>query len=225
MNWRLSRLDRFTLVSNSDAHSPAKLMREANIFDTDLSYPAVREALRADRNQRTFQGTIEFFPEEGKYHYDGHRACGLRTTPEETREYNGMCPECGRKIVVGVLHRVENLADRPAKIKRLHAKPYTCLIPLQEILSEIMAVGVGSKKVQNEYLRILSILGNEFTVLTLVSVAEIEHAVHSELAEAVRRVRDGAVHIAPGYDGEYGKTRIFEPGERSMASGQMGLFL
>lgn len=225
MNWRLSRLDRFTLVSNSDAHSPAKLMREANIFDTDLSYPAVREALRADRNQRTFQGTIEFFPEEGKYHYDGHRACGLRTTPEETREYNGMCPECGRKIVVGVLHRVENLADRPAKIKRLHAKPYTCLIPLQEILSEIMAVGVGSKKVQNEYLRILSILGNEFTVLTLVSIAEIEHAVHSKLAEAVRRVRDGAVHIAPGYDGEYGKTRIFEPGERAIASGQMGLFL
>jgi PHP family Zn ribbon phosphoesterase len=120
---------------------------------------------------------------------------------------------------------VEKLADRPENIKRLHAKSYTNLIPLQEVLSEIMNVGVGSKKVQKEYLRILSILGNEFTVLSLVSIAEIEHAVHPELAEAIRRIRDGSVHIAPGYDGEYGKINIFERGERSFVPRQIGLFL
>lgn len=224
MNWRLSHLDRFTLVSNSDAHSLPKLMREANIFNTDLSYGAVRQALRADRNHNTFLGTVEFFPEEGKYHYDGHRACGLRTTPEETQKTQGLCPSCGRKLVIGVLHRVEELSNRGPDIRRLNAKPYTSLIPLQEILSEILNVGVGSKRVQREYERTLSILGNEFTVLTLATIAEIEDALSPELAEAIRRVRNGKVHIAPGYDGEYGKTEIFNQEERQRLSAQMGLF-
>ena len=224
MNWRLSNLDRFTLISNSDAHSPAKLMREANIFDTDLSYPAVRESLRADRNRKTFLGTIEFFPEEGKYHYDGHRSCGLRSTPEQTRDYNGLCPKCGRKIVVGVLHRVEELSDRPKDHKPPAAKPFQSLVPLQEIIAEVFNVGVGSKRVQKEYMRTLSALGNEYTVLTATPVTGIAQAISNELAEAVRRVREGKVHIDPGYDGEYGKIKIFEPEERTLASGQMGLF-
>lgn len=214
MNWRLSGLDRFTLISNSDAHSPAKLMREANLFDTDLSYPAVREALRADRNSKTFLGTMEFFPEEGKYHYDGHRSCGLRSTPEQTRGCNGLCPKCGRKIVVGVLHRVEELSDRPKDHKPQTAKPFQSLVPLQEIIAEVFNVGVGSKRVQREYMRTLTALGNEYTVLTATPVTGIAQEVSNELAEAVRRVREGKVHIDPGYDGEYGKIRIFEPSER-----------
>ena len=224
MNWRLSSLDRFTLVSNSDAHSPARIMREANIFDCDLTYPAVRDALWSGRNRRSFQGTIEFFPEEGKYHYDGHRACGLSAAPEETRAYGGVCPRCGRRLVVGVLHRVEELADRPPGVRSIHARPYRSLVPLEEILGQILGVGPGSKRVRREYLRILSLLGNEFTVLALTPPAEIAQAVSADLARAVEGLRRGRVRVVPGYDGAYGRIIVWEPGERDAAPAQMGLF-
>ncbi len=210
MNRRLSHLDRLTLVSNSDAHSPARLMREANLLNMELSYPALREALRADRKNKGFLGTIEYFPEEGKYHCDGHRACGIRTTPAETRKHNGRCPTCGKKIVVGVLHRLEALADRAAIDAPSFGKRTLHLVPLQEVLSEVLGVGVSSKRVQQAYLRVLSVLGDEFTVLTEAPLEAIEATQSPRLAEAIRRVRQGQLHISPGYDGVYGSVRIFD---------------
>jgi DNA helicase-2/ATP-dependent DNA helicase PcrA len=210
MNHRLSQLDRLTLVSNSDAHSLSKLMREANLFDTALTYPAVREALRADSNERTFLGTIEFFPQEGKYHYDGHRVCRLRIRPSETVRHEGRCPKCGRNMVTGVLHRVQDLADRPEEAMPASAKPFQSLIPLQEILAEVFQVGAGSKKVQRAYRHILSVLGDEYTVLVETSIGDLKEAVSPVLAEAIRRVRQGEVQVSPGYDGVYGEVTILD---------------
>jgi PHP family Zn ribbon phosphoesterase len=144
MNWRLSALDRITLVSNSDAHSAAKLGREANIFDTEISYPAMMASLKT---RKGFLGTIEFFPEEGKYHYDGHRACGVSLTPKETARHGFLCPVCGGKLTVGVMHRVEKLADRKEGFKPSGAPGYTSIIPLPELIAEAMQVGANSKKV------------------------------------------------------------------------------
>jgi PHP family Zn ribbon phosphoesterase len=142
MNWRLSALDNITLISNSDAHSPAKIGREANIFDTDVSYSAMMDALMTGKG---FKGTIEFFPEEGKYHYDGHRICGVSLLPEETIKHDYLCPACGRKLTVGVMHRVEKLADRDFGFKPEGAPEFRSIIPLSEIISEVVNVGVNSK--------------------------------------------------------------------------------
>jgi uncharacterized protein (TIGR00375 family) len=222
MNWRLSSLDRLTLISNSDAHSPAKLGREANIFDLDrISYQSISEAIRTKRG---FLGTVEFFPEEGKYHYDGHRTCGVNFSPEETLHHNFLCPVCGKKVTVGVMHRVGKLADRPPGFKLQEAPPFYSLIPLPEILSEVMKVGVNSKAVGNEYFRLLESLGNEFTILMDTPLDDIEREGSALLREAVGRVRTGNVHIVPGYDGEYGKVKIFEEVERKEIKGQTRLF-
>ena len=221
MNWRLSSLDGLTLISNSDAHSPPKIGREANIFDTDLSYEAMIAAIRTGKG---FLGTIEFFPEEGKYHYDGHRACGVSLTPEETIKGNYLCPVCGKRVTVGVMHRVEVLADRKPGFRPEGAPGYRSLIPLPEILSETMKVGVNSKAVTGEYIKLLSRLGNEFHILLDVPVQEIERASGVPLiGEAVARMRTGKVHIAPGHDGEYGRIKIFEEAERKEIRGQMSL--
>ena len=213
MNWRVSQLDPFVLVSNSDAHSAEKLGREANVFDSELSYFAMREALQTKDHKR-FLGTIEFFPEEGKYHYDGHRSCSTCMSPEETRSSGGICPACGRKVTVGVMHRVAQLADREAGAKPRQAFPFRSRIPLTEVLGEVHAVGAASKKVARNYHKLLETFGNEFFILQDCPAADLKEAGYSLLAEALTRIRAGKVHIRPGYDGEYGVIKVFEPWER-----------
>lgn len=217
MNWRVSALDRLTLVSNSDAHSPAKIGREANIFDSEISYGGIHGALTS---RQGFLGTIEFFPEEGKYHYDGHKPCGVSLAPEETIRRNLRCPVCGRKVTVGVMHRVERLADRKKGFVPPGAPGFRSLIPLPEILGETLKAGTASKGVGYAYQRLLGGLGNEFSILMETPVGEIERLGPPLLGEAIRRMREGKVRIAPGYDGEYGRIRIFEEMERSGIKGQ-----
>jgi uncharacterized protein (TIGR00375 family) len=227
MNWRLSALDGITLISNSDAHSPAKLGREANIFDTgnsprryatktgerggadgpEISYQFVMNAIKT---RKGFLGTIEFFPEEGKYHYDGHRTCGVSFSPRETIKRNYVCPVCGKKVTVGVLHRVEKLADRKEGFRPKGATPFYSIIPLPEIIAEIMKVGVNSKMVREEYFRLLEELGKEFRILLDAPFGDIEKAASPLFREAIERMRSGNVRIVPGFDGEYGRVRIFE---------------
>ncbi len=217
MNWRLSALDGITLVSNSDAHSAPKLGREANIFDVEVSYGAIMEAIKT---RKRFMGTIEFFPEEGKYHYDGHRVCDVRFSPGETKQHDYRCPVCGKRLTVGVMHRVELLADRKHGFKPPGAPPYHSLIPLQEVLAEARGVGANSKSVQDEYMNLLVRLGNEFKVLMDEPLAEIARAASPLVAEAIARMRSGKVHIKPGYDGEFGQIKIFETAERKEIKGQ-----
>jgi uncharacterized protein (TIGR00375 family) len=221
MNWRLSALDTITLISNSDAHSPAKMGREANILDGDISYEAITNAIRTKKG---FLGTIEFFPEEGKYHYDGHRACGINLAPDETVKQNYLCPVCGKKVTIGVLHRVNKLADRPDGFKPDNAKPFHSLIPLPEVLAETTGTGVASKRVDREYWKLIQLLGNEFSILMDAPLHDIEKAGSPLIREAISRMRAGNIHIIPGFDGEYGKIRIFEGSERKQIKGQTTLF-
>ena len=221
MNWRLSGLDRYVLVSNSDAHSANKLGREANLFDTELSYPAM---VRAMKRGGGFEGTLEFFPEEGKYHLDGHRKCNQRLDPEETRSLNGLCPVCGKPVTVGVSNRVLELADRPMGEKPAAAYPYHHLISLTEILGQIMGVGPGSKRVLAAYEHLLTGLGPEMQILLEASSSDLELAGGSLLAMGLERMRQGRVKTEGGYDGEYGRISLFEPGELKALSGQGALF-
>lgn len=223
MNWRLSALDNYTLVSNSDAHSPAKLAREANVFDTEMSYSKLFDALRSGDSE-TFLGTIEFFPEEGKYHYDGHRKCGIRWHPKTTLDHDKLCPECGRPVTVGVMHRVEILADREPGGKPARTHPFKSLIPLPEVLAEIYECGVNTKKVNRSFEALLTKLGPELHILQDVPLDDLDKIGGSLLAEAVRRMRHGEVKIAAGYDGEYGIVRLFEDDERDQYSVQIGFF-
>jgi DNA helicase II / ATP-dependent DNA helicase PcrA len=212
MNWRVSFLDGLTLISNSDAHSPDKLGREANIFDTDLSFTGIKNAIRF-RNYRKFLGTIEFYPEEGKYFFDGHRNCQVHLSPDISLQLNGNCPVCRKPLTLGVLNRVENLSDR--KINEIPEKTfsYYSRIPLMHILSEILKVGTGSKKVYQNYIKILNVLGPERVVLDTMNLADIHNAEIPMLGEAIKRMRNGNIHIRPGYDGEFGKIKIFEETE------------
>jgi uncharacterized protein (TIGR00375 family) len=207
MNWRLSALDNITLISNSDAHSPAKIGREANIFNTDMSYSAMTDALKT---RKGFKGTIEFFPEEGKYHYDGHRTCGVSLLPEETIKHDYLCPVCGRKLTVGVMHRVEKLADREPGFRPDGSPGYRSIVPLPEIISEVVKVGVNSKRVSREYLNLLAEVGNEFNVLLDAPLDNIQKSSSAAISEAISKMRSGDIHIEPGYDGEFGKIRIFD---------------
>jgi len=207
MYWRLSALDRFALISNSDAHSPEKLGREANLFDADLSFGGIVTALKRN-DGRAFLGTIEFFPQKGKYHYDGHRACGVRLSPADTRRCGGLCPVCGRKVTLGVHHRVDELADRPEGFKPPRALPFQRLIPLKELLSEVMSVGPASKRVACAYDSMLTQLGSELHILREVSAAQIKEAGIPNLAQVIARVRNGDVHIAPGFDGQFGSVKV-----------------
>ncbi|MBA4373843.1 MAG: DNA helicase UvrD [Thermodesulfovibrio sp.] len=221
MNWRLSALDRITLISNSDAHSPAKIGREANILETEISYAGI---LNAIRGRKGFAGTIEFFPEEGKYHYDGHRACGVSMLPEETLRHGGLCPVCGKKVTVGVMNRVARLADRDADCRPAGAPPFRSIIPLAEIIAEIRQKGVNTKAVTEDYFAVINALGNEFRVLLESPLHDLEKAGSAPLARAIEMMRAGEVQIAPGYDGEYGKIKIFEKLERPSPKGQAPLF-
>jgi uncharacterized protein (TIGR00375 family) len=206
MNWRLSALDGLTLISNSDAHSPEKTGREANVLDTGISYDSILDALRTGEG---FTGTIEFFPQEGKYHFDGHRACGISLSPKETLRHNSLCPVCGKKVTIGVLHRVEKLADREEGFSPPGAPSFQSVIPLLQILSHTLAIGAGSKTVRKEYFTLLSMLGNEFKILLELPVGEIGNAGRPDLAEAISRMRSGKVSITPGFDGKYGTVEIF----------------
>jgi len=221
MNWRISMLDSFVLVSNSDAHSPSKLGREANIFTCEKNYFHMMQALRA-KDPAGFKGTIEFFPEEGKYHLDGHRACDQCLTPEQTKAAQGRCPECGAKVTVGVMHRVNDLADRNAGSRPEGAFDFESLIPLEEVLSEIYAAGAQSKKVQGAYMRLLRALGSEFDILRNCSPDDLGRAGPPLLGEAIKRLRAGHVVMQPGYDGVYGVITVFDPIEKT--AGQPALF-
>jgi DNA helicase-2/ATP-dependent DNA helicase PcrA len=223
MNWRLSSLDGLQLISNSDAHSPAKLMREANLFDTDLSYAAIMRAI-SEPDSPEFLGTLEFYPEEGKYHYDGHRPCGVRFSPADTRRNDGRCPKCNRKVTVGVMHRVEKLADHPSGRRSPGARPFKSIIPLIEIIAAVEQVGTNSKRVTGAYLDLLSRLGNEYHVLVEAELENICRSGSDLLGEAISRVRSGQVGIQPGYDGVFGTIRVIDSRERERISGQLGLF-
>ncbi len=224
MNWRLQQLDPFVLVSNSDAHSPAKLAREATVYDTELSYPAIYRAL-SDPKDKGLVGTVEFFPEEGKYHYDGHRACKTRLCPQETKKRNGLCPVCGKPVTVGVMSRVEELADRPEGKKSTRWRPYFNLIPLAEVIAQAKGVSSpDSKVVQETYLRILSHIGNELFVLQEVSLDEIKAIAGDMVAQGIQRMREGRLNVAAGYDGEYGKINLFAQEDYQRKEGQLTFF-
>jgi DNA helicase-2/ATP-dependent DNA helicase PcrA len=210
MNWRVSALDRYRLMSNSDAHSPKKLGREACVFDSQLDYYAIRGALETGQG---YAGTVEFFPEEGKYHLDGHRNCGVRLDPADTRKINELCPECGKPLTVGVMHRVDVLSDRIQAKPPKTAGPVRSLVPLAEILSEIQKVGPNSKTVSKTYESLLNRLGPELFILDQLPISDIRRATSSLLAEAIERLRQGKVIRQAGYDGEYGVIRCFEQEE------------
>jgi uncharacterized protein (TIGR00375 family) len=220
MNWRLSKLDRVTLISNSDAHSPAKIGREANIFDTELNYKAITESIKTGKG---FLGTVEFFPEEGKYHYDGHRMCGARLSPKESIKRNYLCPVCGKKVTIGVMHRVETLADRPEGFKPSKALPFKSIIPLPEIIAEIKNTSMQSKSVFDTYMRVLYKFGSEYDILLHKDLTEIEKF-DSKLTEGIDRMRRGKVFVEPGFDGEYGKIKVFGEPTQTELKGQTILF-
>lgn len=223
MNWRISNLDKIALISNSDAHSPKKIGREANVFDTELSYPAIIEAIKSKDKQK-FLYTIEFFPQEGKYHYDGHRACDISLSPQESKKYNNICPNCGKPLTLGVLNRVEELADRPEGVKPEGAIPFKSLIPLEEIIANVFGQGTGTKKVDNEYQNLIKEFGKEFEILLNVGEEDLKRATITEIAEGIIRVRQGKVDLEPGYDGVFGKIKIFSQKEQKKASKQNTLF-
>ena len=221
MNWRVSALDGLTLVSHSDAHSPSKLGREADLLDTGLTYP---ELVRAIRTGEGFRGTVEFFPEEGKYHLDGHRNCGVCLTPAETAALGGVCPVCGKKLTIGVEHRVEALADRPAGFRPETAKPFENLAPLPEVIAASTGASAAGKAAQALYEQMLRKLGPEFSILREVPAEDIARTAGPCVAEGIRRLRSGQAERRPGFDGEYGVISLLTPGEIARFSGQISLF-
>lgn len=212
MNWRLSSLDNITLISNSDAHSPAKLGREANVFDCNMDYFEIMNVIK-NKDRKRFLYTIEFFPEEGKYHYDGHRECRVLMSPSETKKQHGKCPVCGKSVTVGVMHRVDELADRPEGFIPKNAIPAKRLVPLEEIIAEAFDCGVNTAKVRKEYERLINEAGSEFALLLDLTNGDIEKICQPRVAEGVIKVRQGRLNITPGYDGEFGKVNIFRDKE------------
>ncbi|MCL7488573.1 MAG: UvrD-helicase domain-containing protein, partial [Desulfobulbaceae bacterium] len=227
MNRTISALDSYSLISNSDCHSPGKLGREANILSTGFDFFSMREALRspADSSGRQrFVATIEFYPEEGKYHCDGHRKCRVCMEPRETRDHGGICPSCGRPLTVGVLYRVMELADRTAPVYPAGSPAVHSLVPLPELLGELLQVGPASKKVMAAYVKLIEQFGSEFAILLHADPGDLERGSSPVLAEAIQRMRSGNVIRRPGYDGEFGVIRVFTDSERQSFGGQMNLF-
>ncbi|MFA5008917.1 MAG: endonuclease Q family protein [Candidatus Omnitrophota bacterium] len=222
MNWRLSCLDRFSLISNSDSHSPSRIGREANVFNCELNYSEIKKVLEK-KDKHKFLYTIEFFPEEGKYHFDGHRNCNLRLSPQETKKYNGICPRCSKPVTRGVLNRVDELADRPEGFTPEGAIGYKSMVSLDEIIADIKGVDKKSKAVEKEYLEALSHFPSEFEILIKVPEKELFSKLPEKIAEGIKRVREGRLKIEPGYDGEYGKIKIFG-GEEEKKNEQLTLF-
>lgn len=207
MNWRISKLDRYQLVSNSDAHSPSKLGREANLLDIDCSYEGLYRAIQTGEG---LEGTVEFFPEEGKYHFDGHRKCGVSLSLVEAERLGGICPVCGKKLTMGVDHRVEQLADRAEGFVKKDGKKYESLVPLPEVISTCMGYSAASKKVQGCFEQMIQTLGTEFDILRNVPSEDIKSCAGERIAEGIENVRTGNVKRIPGYDGEYGKIELFD---------------
>jgi uncharacterized protein (TIGR00375 family) len=211
MNWRVSSLDRFTLISCSDAHSPEKIGREANVFNTSFDYFSMIRAVK-EKDRQKFLYTIEFFPEEGKYHFDGHRLCQIRLSPKEREKYGGICPICQRPLTVGVLSRVEELADRENGFIPQNAVPYKTLVPLKEIISQSSVFEEAKTSVEEEYKRLILHLGSEFEILIEKSIEEIAK-ISPIVAQGIQRVREGKIKLIPGFDGEYGKVIIWDKEE------------
>ena len=222
MNWRISALDSYQLISNSDAHSPAKLGREANLFQIPLSYGGLAEAISTGNG---LEGTIEFFPEEGKYHFDGHRKCSLCISPSEAAAYGNICPVCGKKLTIGVLHRVEQLADRKEDFVLSGAKPFESLVPLPEVIGACTGKSAASKKVLEQYESMLVKLGSEFEILRNIPVEDIKKAAGAPVAEGIHRLREGKVERTPGFDGEYGTIKLLTPSEIDGLEGQLSFFM
>lgn len=229
MNWRFLDLENITLISNSDAHSPRKIGREANIFKGKISgFKKLSEAIKlgvripVNATNRLVE-TIEFYPEEGKYHYDGHRNCKIVFSPQETKKHKGRCPVCGKFLTIGVMNRVEALADKPVGFKPQKFIPFKSLVPLEEIVAASLGVGVATKRVENAYQELINKFGTEFGILLEASIDEIAAASNSQLGEAVKRVREGSIKLEPGYDGEYGKVKIFSDGEKENFAAQKRL--
>lgn len=226
MNWRIKELDSRSIVSFGDSHSPEKLGREATVFELDSKRVRYEDIKRAIQEQKVAY-TIEFYPQEGKYHYTGHRNCGVRQSPQETKKLGITCPVCGRGLTVGVMHRVEQLASRPADYQPQNRPPYKMLVPLMEILSESLQTGVSSQNVQNEYNNLIKTFGSEFVVLLQTKTEEIAKVSGEKIAEGILRVRSGKVLIEPGYDGVFGKVGIWPAFAKATAgepSKQMSLF-
>lgn len=221
MNWRLSALDKITLISCSDAHSPDKIGREANVFDTELTYKAIIESIK-QKDPRKFLYTIEFFPQEGKYHYDGHRNCGISFSPRESKKYKEICPVCGKPLTVGVLNRVEQLADRPEGFKPDNTIPFRRVVPLKEIIAEALEKKTDSKLVEQTYASIVTQYDGEMNVLLNVSLQDLSGLVPARIIEGIKRVREGRVKIKCGFDGVYGEVKIFE--ENKEVDEQLSLF-
>ena len=222
MNWRISELDRVQLLSNSDSHSPEKIGREANVFELDhLTYDEMYEAIRYKQKGK-LACTYEFYPEEGKYHFDGHRLCNVSFAPEETKKHNGICPVCKKPLTIGVMNRVDALADRPDGFKPKGAAPFESLVPLKEVLGEAMGKPAASKAVDGEYFKLIKAFGNEFAVLH-APPAKLKKAAGDRIAEAIKRVEEGRVKKVAGFDGEYGKIIIFGEKEKDREAGQKTL--
>jgi len=223
MLWRMSGLDNITLLSNSDAHSPEKLGREVNVFDTELDYFSIIEAIKS-KDKDKFIYTVEFFPEEGKYHYDGHRACDVCLTPKESEKYNNICPVCGKPLTIGVLNRINTLADRAVGFKPKNVIPFKSLVPLKEIIAEVVGTLPGSKRVNTEYENLINKFESEFEILLNSSYQDLEKATLPKIAEGVIKVRQGKVNVLPGYDGVFGKVEIFSKTEKQSPIKQDTLF-
>ncbi|MCL4558775.1 MAG: endonuclease Q family protein [Deltaproteobacteria bacterium] len=208
MNWRLDALDRITLVSNSDAHSPEKLGREANVFECDMRYEDIVSAIKT-KDRGRFLSTIEFFPEEGKYHFDGHRNCKVRLSPQQTGQHDGTCPVCGGPLTIGVLNRVERLATRREGAVPENVIPFKHLIPLKEIMADVLSTGAGTVKVDRLYTEAVIERGvPELDILVDMPEKELRRLLPEGIVQGVMKVRDGMVDIEPGYDGEYGRISI-----------------
>ena len=223
MLWRIPDGRKVTLISNSDAHSPSKIGREANVFDTEMSYVSIINAIKS-RDPKKFLYTIEFYPQEGKYHYDGHRKCDIVLSPLESKKYNNICPVCGKPLTIGVANRIEEISDRPQGFQPENVVPFKSLVPLPEIIAESFGCGVASKKVEQEYYKIIELFGSEFEVLLNSPFSSLKTAILPEIVEGIKRVREERLHIEPGFDGVYGKVGIFTPEERKQLSKQETLF-
>ena len=224
MNWRLSTLDRYALLSNSDAHSARRIGREANVFNCALDYDDILAAITT-KDRTKFLYTVEFFPEEGKYHFDGHRNCKVRWAPAETKQHGFRCPTCGRRVTVGVMHRIDTLADRPEGQPPANAIPFKHLVPLEEIIADALEVGVGTQTVEREYMNLITRCGTEFDVLLNAAEEALRRVAPAKIVEGILHVRTGQIRIEPGYDGEYGKVHLFTPEQPATTTEQqMSLF-